>query len=167
MNNEVMGGVVISPVSERPDKLLCFLPVSAICDSQGQIVTPFILFLRHSRPQTIPPHTLQNCVQTTHSSAGGAGDGTDGWTEGKRGEVAGRKNSKVKLVRGEERTRGKLVEDLSTTGSLHTGGDGLPGYSGERLQSKINPGEEEDEDEDEDGTQVWRKMRETTQPINS
>lgn len=90
-------------------------------------------------------------------------DGMDDWMEEKRGEVMGRKNSKVKLVRGEERTGGKLVEDLSTTGSLHTGGDRLPGYSGERLQSKINPGEddreEEGEDEDEDGTQVRRKMR--------
>lgn len=49
-------------------------------------------------------------------------DGMDDWMEEKRGEVMGRKNSKVKFVRGEERTRGKLVEDLSTTGSLHTGG---------------------------------------------
>lgn len=59
------------------------------------------------------------------------------------------------------RTRGKLVEDQSTSGSLHTGGDRLPGYSRERLQSKINPGKDdrEEEGEDEDGTQVWRKMR--------
>lgn len=34
----------------------------------------------------------------------------DDWMEEKRGEVMGRKNSKVKLVRGEERRRGKLVE---------------------------------------------------------
>lgn len=34
------------------------------------------------------------------------------------------------------------MEDLSKTGSLHMG-DRLPGYSGEKLQSKFNPGEEE------------------------
>lgn len=49
----------------------------------------------------------------------------------------------------------------------------MPGYSGERLRSKINPGEDdreeegEDEDEDEDGTQVRRKMRGKKQPINN
>lgn len=48
---------------------------------------------------------------------------------------------------------GKLVEDLSTTGSLHMG-DRLPGYSGEKLQSKINPGEEEREETKEEGKQV-------------
>lgn len=62
-------------------------------------------------------------------------------------------------MRGEQRTRRKLVEDQSTIGSLHTGGDRLPGYSRERLQSKINPGEDdrEEEGEDEDRTQVWKK----------
>lgn len=40
---------------------------------------------------------------------------------------------------------GKLVEDLSSTGSLHMG-DRLPGYSREKLQSKINPGEEDREE---------------------
>lgn len=66
-----------------------------------------------------------------------------------------------RLVSGEKRTRGKLVKDQSTSGSLHTGGDRLPGYSGERFPSKINPGEAdgEEEGEDEDGTQVHRKMR--------
>lgn len=52
---------------------------------------------------------------------------------------------------------GKLVEDLSTTGSLHMG-DRLPGYSGEKLQSKINPGEEDREETKEEGRQVWSEM---------
>ncbi len=56
----------------------------------------------------------------------------------KRGK--GRKEEK----RGDREQNRKLKEDLSMAGSLHMG-DRLPGYSGEKLQSKFKPGEEERE----------------------
>lgn len=174
MNNEVMGGVVISLVSERPDKLLRRSGHAASSLSaqfvtlRGKLLLVFFFYGGTADPDHPASYPPKMC--TDNAQLGGRDDRwMDDWMEEKRGEVMGRKNSKVKLVRGEERTRGKLVEDLSTTGSLHTGGDRLPGYSGERLQSKINPGEDdrEEEGEDEDGTQVRRKMRGKKQPINN
>lgn len=46
--------------------------------------------------------------------------------------------------------RGTLMEDWSSTGSLYRG-DRLPGYGGEKLQSKFNPEEEEKQTEGDAG----------------
>lgn len=86
MNNEVMGGVVISLVSERPDKLLRRSGHAASSLSaqfvtlRGKLLLVFF-FPEAQRTQTIPPPTLRKFVQTTRSSAGGT---TDGWTTGWR-----------------------------------------------------------------------------------
>lgn len=46
--------------------------------------------------------------------------------------------------------RATLMEDWSLTGSLYRG-DRLPGYRGEKLQSKFNPEEEEKQTERDAG----------------
>lgn len=102
MNNEVMGGVVISLVSERPDKLLRRSGLAA-SSLPAQFVTLrgilflMLIFLQHNGPQTIPPATFQKFVPTTRSSAGGMGDGRDKLMEEKRGKVRGRKKNGKKV----------------------------------------------------------------------